>query len=514
MDISCEDLTAYDPNPNLLTLFKKGYNQSSSYSDSDSDPDNFFPPDHPIRLNLHEDCLIELIKSPLARMEKEIIENYDIFLNCIFWQVKGLKGRSATRKAAKNIRAEYYNYNDTVIPPKTGVGITYKHMKNLDTVSDHDNDMVWNEKEGFKPCKSSHMYSDSSSGSSNVRKTRKKGMQVPKPSSRITRRNAAGPFYSRPQLEQIFENKDFEEYYKKGALIAKGAFGKVYLGETAQDPQKKKVAIKSTKLKHDPSRIHNIAIEIYLLETAAHPHVVKHIKSFYWEKQIWSVMEYCPGGALTSLRKVKLSEAQLRFLMQQILQALDHMHKNNIAHRDLKCANILLDIQISTTRGETRIHKADIKIGDFGLAALVNGSKSQTAMCGSRYWMSPEMIQRVGYDTKTDIYSCGCVMFELMTGKAPYRNQGGLLALFNHATKGCEPLPTEIKQMYSTECLSFFSSLVTYNQDNRPTAAMLLQNPWLWQTKLDSTVLQSALNTTYEIKGYEDLSIKRDKFKF
>jgi len=389
-------------------------------------------------------------------------------------------------------------------------------MKNLDTLSDYDTDLVWTEMgmfmgqlilvEGYKSSKSASLINE------DTKRSKKRAMPVPKPSSRIRRRNATGPFFSRPHLEQIFENKDFEDHYKKGTLIAKGAFGKVYLGESVQDPNKSRVAIKSTKLKHEPSRIHNIAIEIYLLETAAHPNVVKHIKSFYWDKQIWSVMEYCQGGALTSLRKVKLSEAQLRFLMQQILIGLDHMHRNNIAHRDLKCANILLDVHLDNTDGKNKITSADIKIGDFGLAALVHGTKSQTAMCGSRYWMSPEMIQRVGYDTKTDIYSCGCVMFELITGKAPYRNQGGLLGLFNHATKGCEAISPEISEMYSAECLSFFSAMVTTNQDNRPTAALLLQSNWLRHCK-DSTELQTALNTAYEIKPYEDLSIMRDKFK-
>jgi serine/threonine kinase 3 len=134
-------------------------------------------------------------------------------------------------------------------------------------------------------------------------------------------------------------------------------------------------------------------------------------------------------------------------------------------------------------------------------------------MCGSRYWMSPEMIQRIGYDTKTDIYSCGCVMFELMTGKAPYRNLGGLLALFNHATKGCEPLPPEDKILYSGECLNFFNQMVTHNQDQRPTASMLLRNTWLWHSEIDATVLESALNSAYEIPYYEDETTKRDKFK-
>jgi len=159
MDI--EESTGNDSS--TLALFKKGHNQSSSFSDTDSDSnlDNLFAPDHPIRVNLPEDCLKELMKSPLALMEKEIIENYDIFLNCIFWQVKGLKGRSATRNSAINIRTEYYKYsNSTYIPPKSGVGITSEQMKNLDTVSDHDNDMVWTELEGYKPTRSNLLVED------------------------------------------------------------------------------------------------------------------------------------------------------------------------------------------------------------------------------------------------------------------------------------------------------------------------------------------------------------------
>jgi len=300
-------------------------------------------------------------------------------------------------------------------------------MKNLDTYSDHD-DLVWSETAG---------YVHPNAIVPQPKKSKSRRFPVPKPSSRIRRRNATGPFFARPKLEEMFITKDFEEDFTKGSLIAKGAFGKVYIGEEVNNTARK-VAIKSTKLKHEPSRIHNIAIEIFLLESAAHPNVVQHIKSYHWNKQIWSVMEYCSGGALTSLRKVKLNEKQLRFIMQQLILALEHMHRNNIAHRDLKCANILLDIKGDTASG--KLTSANIKIGDFGLAALINEPKSQTAMCGSRYWMSPEMIQRVGYDTKTDIYSCGCVMFELMTGKAPYRNLGGLLALFNHATKVTNPL--------------------------------------------------------------------------
>eukprot|EP01126_Amoeba_proteus_P012699 TRINITY_DN15240_c0_g2_i4.p1 TRINITY_DN15240_c0_g2~~TRINITY_DN15240_c0_g2_i4.p1 ORF type:complete len:189 (+),score=26.54 TRINITY_DN15240_c0_g2_i4:1045-1611(+) len=162
----------------------------------------------------------------------------------------------------------------------------------------------------------------------------------------------------------------------------------------------------------------------------------------------------------------------------------------------------MLKIEHDMVAGHLRLASAEPKIGDFGLSCLaLGGPFSQTAMCGSRYWMSPEMIQRVGYGLKTDIYSLGCVMFELMVGRAPYRRQGGLLAIFYHATKGCDSLPKEDADFYTKDCLDFWRRLVVLNPRDREDASSLLKHKWLNSKRHLPSVLGEPLNTAYDNFG-------------
>eukprot|EP01127_Copromyxa_protea_P024348 TRINITY_DN952_c0_g1_i1.p1 TRINITY_DN952_c0_g1~~TRINITY_DN952_c0_g1_i1.p1 ORF type:complete len:506 (-),score=103.61 TRINITY_DN952_c0_g1_i1:93-1610(-) len=473
---------------NLVSLLsRRGQNRSESLSDSEYSLDEVLPEGNPIRTNLglrHDKYLQELIKSPLVENQEEIVENYDIFLNCIYWQVKGLRGRSSTRRASVGIKDEFYKYLEKPPPATGGLSIDADDMLCLDSdgeesLADHD--------AKFKKYKEL-----------NSKTTDKNALPLPPPSKRLTRRNSAGPFLERSAMEHLFQKKDVAKVYNIGNMIAKGAFGRVFL---ATSPQGEQVAIKTTDLKVDPSRIHNIAIEIHLLVTCAHPNVVKHNQSFYWEQEIWSVMEFCNGGAITSLRKVKLSENQLRFIMNRLMGAVAHMHENRVAHRDLKCANIMLKMDYTFVNNNLKLLSAEPKIGDFGLSCLATEGKKQSAMCGSRYWMSPEMIQRVGYDLKTDLYSLGCVMYELMTGRAPYRKQGGLIAIFYHATKGCEPLPLEEQKVYSQGCQEFLQKLTRLNPADRPDANTLVKDKWLTKSSHLPTVLGDAINTAYENIG-------------
>jgi serine/threonine protein kinase len=80
------------------------------------------------------------------------------------------------------------------------------------------------------------------------------------------------------------------------------------------------VAIKTTKLRKEPARIHNIAMEIYLMQLCAHENVLLYKRSFYWHKSVYSILEFCNGGSLTSLRKVRLTEVHIRVLFRQLLK--------------------------------------------------------------------------------------------------------------------------------------------------------------------------------------------------
>jgi serine/threonine protein kinase len=75
-------------------------------------------------------------------------------------------------------------------------------------------------------------------------------------------------------------------------------------------------------LRKEPARIHNIAMEIYLMTLCAHENVLLYKQSFFWHKAVYSIIEFCNGGSLTSLRKVKLTEAQIRVLFRQLLKGI------------------------------------------------------------------------------------------------------------------------------------------------------------------------------------------------
>jgi len=555
----------------MYTLYKDGKDVSSTDSSS-SGSIHSFPVDHPFRLYLSKVHLETLQDSPLGRCEALIADNYEVFVNCIYWHTKKGK-RISHMTTGPEMRAAYYEYIKEKLPPPNPNVVTMDQMKWHEHQGDSDNEEVFLKAHCHKKwdginsagqeVEESESVAETTSDSDDTKykyqykykyqfKYRYKvkpqgddkalkegkykydakyladGTRAPKPEKApkkakeeklkkipapppllgLRKRNTAGPWHSRKELEALFPFEDYTAKYKNITVVAKGSFGCVHLGEVVGNPSEK-VAIKMTKLDSDPERIHNIAIEIALMEACIHPNVLKHKQSFYWNKAIWSVLEFCNGGALTSLRKVRLGEPQLRYIMRQLLQGLQFIHSQNIAHRDLKCANIMLRLHCTQEGDKVKILTPEFKIGDFGLSCIVKGPTSQFSMVGSRYWMSPEMIQRIGYGLKTDIYSLGCVMFELMTGSAPYRKMGGLYSLFFHATQGCPQLPPSERTFYSNRCQSFWQSLVRIDPNKRLDAATLLKSAWLNKSEEPDNCLEKHLNTAFRCHAFGDPTLLR-----
>jgi len=332
---------------------------------------------------------------------------------------------------------------------------------------------------------------------------------VPPPPAGLRKRNSAGPFLSKSELCNLFPYEDYTLKFKSKMLIAEGAFGSVSMGEDVATSEV--VAIKTTKLKKEPARIHNIAMEIFLMQHCVHENVLHYKQSFYWRKAVYSIIEFCNGGSLTSLRKVRLSEGQIRVIFRQLLKGVEYIHSKSVAHRDLKCANVMMNLVCEEQGDQIRILYPELKIGDFGLSCLVKDGKKELSMVGSRYWMSPEMIQRIGYDTKTDIYSLGCLMYELMTGSAPYRSKGGLYSLFHHATFGCPSLP---EGLYPHLCKSFFLAMVDKNPNTRLDATALLNHKWMTsvpQSQEPPNILEVPLNTAYKTGFGQPKFLRKNK---
>lgn len=145
----------------------------------------------------------------------------------------------------------------------------------------------------------------------------------------------------------------------------------------------------------------------------------------------------------------------------QILLGLKYLHEQGIIHKDIKAANILM-----TSSGLC-------KLTDFGLSQRLQ-DVDPTVVEGSPYWLAPEVINEEGVSTKSDVWSLGATMIELLTKKPPFHNLTGFAAMYNIATLTEMPLPQHLP-----ECADFLSCCFKIDPHERHSCAELLNHPWL-----------------------------------
>ena len=159
----------------------------------------------------------------------------------------------------------------------------------------------------------------------------------------------------------------------------------------------------------------DILNEINVLKQIDHPNVVKIFEVYHSEDAYYLITEYCEGGELFNIisQKKKLTEIQCAYIMYQVLSAIKYCHKMKIMHRDLKPENIL----IYKHNKEKDFY--DVKICDFGTSQVFKKGEWQDQPCGSVYYVAPEVLDRK-YNSKCDLWSCGVIMFMLLSNKAPF----------------------------------------------------------------------------------------------
>lgn len=219
--------------------------------------------------------------------------------------------------------------------------------------------------------------------------------------------------------------KDFEI----GKELGKGAFGSVYIVKRKADG--KVYAMKRVKISQlNPKEKDNALNEVRILASLNHLNIVGYKEAFFDEesKSLCVVMELADDGDLESKiqknikTKGTFQESELWGYLIQIAQGLKHLHDNKIMHRDLKCANIFL------------MKNGLLKLGDLNVSKIVKMGLVYT-QTGTPYYASPEVWADKPYDYKSDIWSVGCVIYELCTLKPPFRGQN-LEQLYRNVTRG------------------------------------------------------------------------------
>ena len=199
--------------------------------------------------------------------------------------------------------------------------------------------------------------------------------------------------------------------YKLISLLGTGGMSEVYFAQDIRSDTKVAIKILDKKLSKDPEYIKRFKREVEISRTLSHPNIIKIISCGTDKGRYYIIYEYIEGMTLDKyIKSKKLSIKEIKVVTLQILKGLSYAHSKNIIHRDIKPSNIM-------------ISNGNVKILDFGIArATTKSTITKTGMfMGSPHYTSPEQIDGKKIDHRTDIYSLGIVLYEMVTGRVPFQ---------------------------------------------------------------------------------------------
>ena len=212
-------------------------------------------------------------------------------------------------------------------------------------------------------------------------------------------------------------------------------------------------------------------------------------------KELWIILEYCDGGSLFDLVELSegsLTEKQIATIIYMVLEGLAYLHKKKKIHRDIKAANILL-----TLNGVA-------KLTDFGVSAQLKNTQSRMhSKIGSPYWMSPEVLTQNSYSYFVDIWSLGITCIELAEGRPPYSEKKPNFAM--RYIVESPPRGFKDGSRWSKEFNDFVSKCLEMEPNNRPTAKVLLEHPWITKHFESTEVIADLVKANIvKIKDYRE----------
>jgi len=246
--------------------------------------------------------------------------------------------------------------------------------------------------------------------------------------------------------------------------IGSGSFSDVYKGIHSETKQI--VAIKGLRI-NSKTNLNRIHFEINIMKDLEHPNIVKlfEVIDSIDEGRIYLIMEYCSGGTLDKYIETdeNLTEKQIHHYIKDLSVGLSYLRSKNILHRDLKPHNLLIS------------EDNNLKISDFGLSTLLENDKMTDTLCGSPLYMAPEVLMNNIYGVKSDLWSVGIILYQLIYGKHPYKftNMYELIQEINKSVIAYPP--TQVSQ----NCLNLIKGLLQPDNNLRLCWGAFFMHPWL-----------------------------------
>uniref|UniRef100_A0A4W6DTC6 non-specific serine/threonine protein kinase n=1 Tax=Lates calcarifer TaxID=8187 RepID=A0A4W6DTC6_LATCA len=266
--------------------------------------------------------------------------------------------------------------------------------------------------------------------------------------------------------------------------LGRGSFGSVYLVQDtrATDGEQLKVLKQIPLGDLRPDETVRATQEAQLLSQLHHPAILTFYHSFLDRDAFCIVTEYCQDRDLDcKLEEVRragrsLPEIQVIDWFVQLLLGLHYMHDRRILHRDLKAKNVFLKRNL-------------VKIGDFGVSCLLMGSCDlATTFTGTPYYMSPEVLNHQGYDSKSDIWALGCLLYEMCCLTHAFQGPSFLSVVMRIVEGETPTLPAS----YSPDLNSVMQRMLQKKPSSRPSAAELLKTKFMEE---NMQVGQTHMNT-------------------
>ncbi|CAK9253863.1 unnamed protein product, partial [Sphagnum jensenii] len=252
--------------------------------------------------------------------------------------------------------------------------------------------------------------------------------------------------------------------WRKGDLLGSGSFGTVYegLGNNGSFFAVKEVSLLDEG-RQAKQAILQLQQEITLLSELKHENIVQYLGTQRTEDKLYIFLELVSKGSLASLyKRYPMVEEQVRAYTHQILHGLKYLHDRNIIHRDIKCANLLVDVN------------GVVKLADFGMAKELDKLGKLKSVKGSPYWMAPEVIDGTKtYGIAADIWSLGCTVLEMVTGKPPLSELDWPVVVWRVGHGEAPPIPENL----SVDLKDFIKQCLEVDVNKRPTVDILLHHP-------------------------------------
>ncbi|XP_053570274.1 serine/threonine-protein kinase Nek11 [Bombina bombina] len=276
-----------------------------------------------------------------------------------------------------------------------------------------------------------------------------------------------------PRPPSAFAETIIAKRYILKQRLGRGSFGTVYLvlDKKTKDEEELKVLKEIAVGELNPNETVQANQEAQLLSKLDHPAIVKFHASFLENESFCIITEYCEGRDLEcKIKEYKknekiIEESQVVEWLIQLLLGVYYMHERRILHRDLKATNIFLKNNL-------------LKIGDFGVSRLLMGSCDlATTFTGTPYYMSPEALKHQGYDSKSDIWSLGCILHEMCCLEHAFTGYNFLSVVIKIVEGETPSLPDD----YSSDLNLLMNRMLSKDPSLRPGAGEILQMPYISQ---------------------------------